>query len=237
VYEFVFHARESCLEVEEMYGKFLNSAFHTEMEEIAMRQLLFVNACMRGEQVSRTHRLCRAFLSAAQAADPSLQVVEHDLTRMALQPVSAQLLAQKEALCDAGDWSHPLLQPALTFAQSELVLIGAPYWDLSFPAALKIWVENMYVRNLTFRYTPEGEPQCLTQVQRSAYITTAGSPIGDHDWGYRYMRAVLGVLGRGECISVRAEGLDIAGWDAEGRLRRAEEEARRAGRWLVQPLE
>ncbi len=129
---------------------------------------------------------------------------------------------------DAGDWSHPLLQPALTFAQSELVLIGAPYWDLSFPAALKIWVENMYVRNLTFRYTPEGEPQCLTRVQRSAYITTAGSPIGDHDWGYRYMQAVLGVLGRGECISVRAEGLDIAGWDAEGRLRRAEDPGLRA---------
>lgn len=219
-----------------MYGKFLNSAFHTEMEEHAVRQLLFVNACMRGEQVSRTHRLCRAFLAAAQEADPALRVVEHDLTRMALQPVSAPLLAQKEALCDAGDWAHPLLQPALTFARSDLVLIGAPYWDLSFPAALKIWVENMYVRNLTFRYTPEGEPQGLTQLRRWAYITTAGSPIGENDWGYGYLRAVLSVLGRGECIAVRAEELDIAGRDTEGRLRRAEEEARQAGRWLVQPL-
>ena len=114
--------------------------------------------------------------------------------------------------------------------------LGAPYWDLSFPAALKIWVENIYVRNLTFRYTPEGEPVGLAQGKQAVYITTAGSPVGENDWGAGYMRAVLTTLGIPEFRSIRAEGIDIQGWDVQGILRRAEAEVRAAGAALGKAL-
>ena len=120
-------------------------------------QLLFVNACMRGPVLSRTHALCRAFMTAAREEAPGLTILEHDLTRMNLRPIDADTLPFKEALADERDWEAPLLRPALEFAQSDAVLIGAPYWDLSFPSTLKIWVEQMYVRNLTFRYE-DGKP-------------------------------------------------------------------------------
>ena len=122
------------------------------------------------------------------------------------------------------------------FARADTVLIGAPYWDLSFPAALKIWVENIYVRNLTFRYTPEGEPVGLAQGKQAVYITTAGSPVGENDWGAGYMRAVLTTLGIPEFRSIRAEGIDIQGWDVQGILRRAESEARAVGAALGKAL-
>lgn len=192
-------------------------------------RLLFVNACMRGPEFSRTHALCRAFLEEARKACPGLEMQEHDLTRMNLQPVTAPVLARKEALCDARRWEDPLLRPAYDFAHADAVLVGAPYWDLSFPAALKIWVENVYVRNLTFRYTLAGEPVGLARGRQAVYIATAGSPIGENDWGAGYMRAVLATLGIPEFRSIRAEGIDIQGRDVQGILRRAEAEARAAG--------
>ena len=78
-------------------------------EGSAMR-LLFVNACMRGPELSRTHALCRAFLEEARRACSALEIQEHDLTRMNLQPVTAPVLQRKEALCDAEKWDDPLLR-------------------------------------------------------------------------------------------------------------------------------
>lgn len=193
-------------------------------------RLLFVNACIRGPELSRTHALCRAFLEEARKANPALEILEHDLTRMGLRPVDASTLVRKEALADARCWQDPLLRPGYDFAHADAVLIGAPYWDLSFPAALKIWVENVYVRNLTFRYTPAGEPVGLARGRLAVYVSTAGSPVGENDWGTGYMRAVLATLGIPVFRSIRAEGIDIQGWDQQGILRRAEEEAREAGR-------
>lgn len=222
-----------------MYGKFFvlhaGAVVFRRKEGSAMR-LLFVNACMRGPELSRTHALCRAFLEEARRACPALEIQEHDLTRMNLQPVTAPVLQRKEALCDAQRWDDPLLRPAYAFARADAVLIGAPYWDLSFPAALKIWVENIYVRNLTFRYTPEGEPVGLAQGKQAVYITTAGSPVGENDWGAGYMRAVLTTLGIPEFRPIRAEGIDIQGWDVQGILRQAEAEARAAGAALGKAL-
>ena len=86
-------------------------------------RLLFVNACMRGAEVSRTHALCRAFLEEARQACPGLDVQEHDLARMHLQPVTAPVLQRKEALCDARRWDDPLLRPAYAFARADAVLI------------------------------------------------------------------------------------------------------------------
>lgn len=160
---------------------------------------------------------------------------------MNLQPVTAPVLQRKEALCDAQRWDDPLLRPAYAFARADAVLIGAPYWDLSFPAALKIWVENIYVRNLTFRYTPEGEPVGLAQGKQAVYITTAGSPVGENDWGAGYMRAVLTTLGIPEFRSIRAEGIDIQAGTCRasfaGRSRRPARWEQRWARPWRQPLD
>lgn len=59
----------------------------------------------------------------------------------------------------------------------------------------------------------------LAQGKQAVYITTAGSPVGENDWGAGYMRAVLTTLGIPEFRSIRAEGIDIQGWDAQGILR------------------
>ena len=45
-----------------------------------MKQILFVNACMRGPEQSRTWRLSQAFLAACRTRWPEAVVKERDLT-------------------------------------------------------------------------------------------------------------------------------------------------------------
>ena len=197
-------------------------------------KLLFVNACPRLEE-SRTLLLTRAFLDELTARRQDIAVTEHCLPRMGLKPIDRDGLALREPLCDARAWDHPFLRPAVEFQQADAVVIAAPDWDLAFPSMLKVWVENVYVRNLTFRYERD---KCigLCRGREAVYITTAGSPIGTNDWGAGYMRAVLASLGIGSFMSVKAEGIDLEGCDVDTVLRKAEEEARQAARILAERL-
>ena len=191
-------------------------------------RMLFVNACIRGEE-SRTLKLCRGFLETAGSLMPDMQLTVHDLTGGAFQPMTLARLQQKERLCDARAWSDPMFEQALEFQQADAVLVGAPYWDLAFPAVLKTWIENMYVRNLTFRYEND-RPVGLCRGKEAVYITTSGSPIGENDWGSGYFRAVMRMLGIPGYTRFSLEGLDLTDAAPETMMTDADERIRRLAR-------
>lgn len=197
-------------------------------------KLLLVNACPRGD-ASRTLRIARAFMKEISACLPDAEVTEHRLCEMDLRPIGMEEIALREPLCDARDWSHPFLRAAVDFHQADAVVFAAPYWDLSFPSILKVWVENIYVRNLNFRYEDD---RCigLAEGREAVYIATAGSPVGDNDWGAMYMQAVMKSLGVKGFTSIRAEGIDLWDCDVEKVLRQAEDEARQTARTLAAKL-
>lgn len=199
-----------------------------------MAKVLFVNACVRGA-ASRTLELAQVFLEVLCRELPDAEVTEQDLTTMGLRSVDMDTLTRKEALCDQHAWDDPLFAPAVAFQQADAVVIAAPYWDMSFPSILKVWVENMYVRNLTFRYVND-QSVGLCQGKEAVYITTAGSPIGDHDWGTAYIRDVMQVLGIPGFSAVKAEALDLAGRDVESIMADARMKAVQAAQALVQRL-
>lgn len=197
-------------------------------------KLLYVDACVRGD-ASRTAKLAGTFLAELERLTPDLIVTTQRLSDMDLRPIDAETLAMKEALCDRRAWDDPFLRAAVAFQEADAVVVAAPYWDLSFPSLLKIWVENVYVRNLTFRYEDD---RCigLCRGRESVYITTAGSPIGENDWGAGYMKAVLTTLGIPGFTAIRAEALDLDGRDAETIMRAAERQAAQAARELAERL-
>ena len=45
-----------------------------------VKQILFVNACMRGPERSRTWKLCQTFLKGCRARWPEAEIRERDLT-------------------------------------------------------------------------------------------------------------------------------------------------------------
>lgn len=162
---------------------------------------LFINACVRGE--SRTLTLAKALLERLGGYEE----VKPD----ALKPLGAETLRRRDELIAAGDLSAPELSEARRFASADRIVIAAPYWDLMFPAILKIYLENVTVCGVTFRYTPEGIPEGLCRAKSLYYVTTAGGPI-IQNFGYDYVTALAkGFYGIPQTEFISAEGLDIWG--------------------------
>ena len=101
-------------------------------------------------------------------------------------------------------------------------MIAAPYWDLSFPAVLKAYFEQINVLGLTFEYTEEGFPRGLCRAGKLIYVTTAGGPVISDEYGYGYVRALAqNFYGIPDVCQVKAEGLDMIGADVEKNLNEA----------------
>ena len=90
-----------------------------------------------------------------------------------------------------GDFSSPSFDLARTFVSADEIVIAAPYWDMSFPAFLKLYIEQLCVNKLTFYYNEKGIPCGLTNVKKLVYLTTSGGYIGNNNFGFDYIKAVM----------------------------------------------
>ncbi len=79
---------------------------------------------------------------------------------------------------------------------ADVIVIGAPIYNFSIPAALKAWIDMVARAGVTFRYGENG-PEGLLQNKR-AYVMMAsgGVPIGSAmDFASPYLRHLLGFIG------------------------------------------
>ena len=170
--------------------------------------LLYINACVRSD--SRTARIAEALLSRLGGGYTEVKLAEEKL-----QPLSAEALQKRTALIDRGDYSDPMFCWAKQFREAEEIVIAAPYWDLSFPASLKVYLENVYVTGLVSEYTQEGLPHGLCRAKKLWYVTTAGGPYLA-DFSYDYIRTLATqFFGIPETELVKAEMLDVWGYDCD----------------------
>ena len=183
-----------------------------------MSNVLFINSCIRPQGLSRTLDLCREYLDSYAQKNPQCKIIEHNLSKSGLQPLDWDKLSAREELLsqnslDADEFAH-----ARDFAEADLIVIGAPYWDRGFPALLKIYLEHIAVRGITFRYGDDGRPVGMCKAAKLVYITTAGGFIGDYNTGYDSVCAVAALFGVTNTVCFAAEGLDIIGMDIEQQL-------------------
>jgi len=179
--------------------------------------ILFVNACVRRN--SRTKRLADALL--ARKSGPVEEVRPHELRFPA---ADGSFLERRDALIAAGQFGDPLFALARQFAEADEIVIAAPLWDLSFPAALKQYFEQISVTGITFRYSPQGIPEGLCRARSLTYVTTAGGTYVPAEYGFGYVEAMArGFYGIRDVKQICASGLDVEGADVEAILRAAEE--------------
>lgn len=84
-----------------------------------MENLLFINACVRGER-SRTLKLARRFLDAYRAAHPDTVITERDLCAARLQPQYPEVLAERDAALECGQAGAAMFEPAWQFCGGGL---------------------------------------------------------------------------------------------------------------------
>ena len=110
---------------------------------------------------------------------------------------------------------------AREFAEADEILIGAPYWDCSFPAVLKIYLEQICVNGIAFRYGEDGRPVKMCACEKLIYITTAGGYLPFESSLERYIEELCGLLCIPEMRFIKADGLDIQGNDPDQIMREA----------------
>ena len=175
--------------------------------------ILFINACIRKN--SRTLTLAKSVMK-----DMAGEIEELNLSLENIEPLDVELLEKRERLIEEGKFDDPMLRYARQFAKADEIVIAAPFWDLSFPAKLKIYLEQIAVSDVTFKYI-DGRPTGLCKAKKLTYVTTSGGPVFD-DFGYAYVKTLAQKFyGIEKTVTVRAENLDVEMISAQELLEKA----------------
>ena len=180
-----------------------------------MPTLLFINACVRGKD-SRTLQLAEQLLESIREEnkkDMAFHIEEIRLSTENLLPLNYERLQRRDELLANGIITDTMFDYANAVAQADMLVIAAPYWDMSFPSTLKIFFEAASVVGITFSYAEDGTPVGLCQAQDMYYVTTSGGFIGDCNCGFEYVNALCKLYGIERSHFVSAQGLDLEGAD------------------------
>ena len=141
-----------------------------------------------------------------------------------IKPLDFKLLGERDSLLNEGKTDNEMFSLARQFASADTIVIAAPYWDLMFPSVLKVYLENICVCGVTFRYSDKGIPVSLCKAHKLYYVTTSGGFIGDNNFGFDYVKALAKGFFDIENVSCfSAEGLDIYGADVDQIMKKAKE--------------
>ena len=183
-----------------------------------MKKILYVNACAR--EGSRTNELAQHLLKGLDGCIECVNLYEEKI-----EPLNAVMLSKRDELLKEGKTDDEFFSLARQFASADTIVIAAPYWDLLFPAVLRIYLENITVGSIAFRYSEKGIPVGLCKADKLYYVTTSGGFIGENNFGFDYVRAIAtGFFGIGDVKFFSAEGLDIYGADVNLIMKKAKEE-------------
>ena len=174
-----------------------------------MDRILFIDGCVRGD--SRTKRLAQALLKKLGG---KVEVVKlHEVNF----PVSdAAFIAKRDSLLEKSAFDDPMFDMARQFASCDVIVVAVPFWDLSFPASFKQYIEQINVSGITFMYTEEGVPKGLCKARKLYYVTTAGGVFFPQEFGFGYVKSLAeNFYGIGDVEFVKAVGLDMAGADPD----------------------
>lgn len=171
--------------------------------------ILFINACVRKE--SRTKKLADYLLSKTGEKIEEVMLWDIDFP-----VVDESFINRRDRLIINGQFNDPMFSLARKFAKADIIVIAAPFWDLSFPAVLKQYFEQINVLGITFSYSKKGIPVGLCKASKLYYVTTAGGVYYPEEYGFGYVKEMAkSFYGITETELIKAVGLDIDKADEE----------------------
>ena len=168
-----------------------------------MKKLFYIDSCLRSGSNTKViadaliDRLSKRYeVETIKLSDYDFPVVKDDI------------LNERSS----GYVPEEYVQIARKIADADRLVIAAPFWDMSFPSALKVFFENMSLFNVTFA---SNEKECygLCKAEKVLYITTRGMNIktGDEmEQATPYIKAISRLWGLGELHVIAAENIDYS---------------------------
>jgi FMN-dependent NADH-azoreductase len=98
------------------------------------------------------------------------------------------------------------------FLASDVIVIGAPFYNFSIPTQLKAWIDRLAQAGRTFKYTETGavglaggKTVIVASSRGGIYSTSEGGQAMEHQESY--LKVIFGFFGVTDVRFVRAEGL------------------------------
>jgi FMN-dependent NADH-azoreductase len=176
-------------------------------------KLLRIDSSARRNSVSR--QLTERFVETWKKENPAGEVIERDLAQTYLPQITDEWTlaahsdpatltpAQQETL----SVSEALIEELLV---ADIILIGAPMYNLTVSASLKAWIDQVVRIGRTFSYGPNG-PEGLLKNKKVIVLTSRGgafrpgTPTAQYDHQEPYLRHILGFVGLTGVTFIHAE--------------------------------
>jgi FMN-dependent NADH-azoreductase len=181
-------------------------------------KLLHLDSSITGKlSVSRT--LTAEIVAAQVAQHPGIEVTYHDIAIEPAMHLSPAHLAafqggQVESVALGQDLARGASYIDELFA-ADVVVIGAPMYNLGIPSQLKAWIDRVTVAGKTFRYTEHGPEGLLPAGKKVFIVASSGgvysgdSPAKALEHSVSYLNGALGLIGLKDVTVIRAEGVSM----------------------------
>ena len=172
-----------------------------------MANLLHIDASPRGDRsVSRS--LSKAFVQARNPGRVTYRDVSHEPIRFVSEAWVAGAFNPPET--HEPEWAEAMRESDKLVDElvaADEIVIGTPMYNLSVPAALKAWIDQIVRAGRTFTADEKGLRGLLTG-KKALIIITSGSPLAGtpYDFEEPYLRGILGFIGITDVTFVRVEG-------------------------------
>ncbi|MBN6534678.1 FMN-dependent NADH-azoreductase [Acinetobacter pittii] len=178
-----------------------------------MAKILVLKSSIMGEG-SQTNRLIDIMLEHRKGQGLQDDITIRNLAEMNLPVLDLEIF---QALRGAENVNQDIQQiVALSdeliaeLKNTDLLVIGAPMYNLNVPTQLKNWFDLVARARQTFRYT-ETYPQGLVEGVKAVVVSSRGGiHVGQETEAVTpYLKAVLGLMGIHDVDFIYAEGLDM----------------------------
>ncbi|MEQ1189177.1 NAD(P)H-dependent oxidoreductase [Acinetobacter seifertii] len=178
-----------------------------------MAKILVLKSSIMGEG-SQTNRLIDVMLEHRKDQGLQDDITIRNLAEMNLPVLDLEIF---QALRGAENINQDIQQiVALSeeliaeLKSADLLVIGAPMYNLNVPTQLKNWFDLVARARQTFRYT-ETYPQGLVDGVKAVVVSSRGGiHVGQETEAVTpYLKAVLGLMGIHDVEFIYAEGLDM----------------------------
>lgn len=194
-------------------------------------KLLHVDSSILG-QGSVSRDLSADVVATFRGRHPDLAVTRLDLAATPIGHLTAAHLAaaQGAPVDEALKADVAMGQVALEeFLAADIVVIGAPMYNLGVPSQLKAWIDRISVAGKTFSYGEHGPVglcggKKLVIASSRGGVYSEGSPAAFFDHQETYLRVAFGFLGIMDITFIRAEGVAMGDDARSGAIASAKKE-------------
>ncbi|PSL32279.1 FMN-dependent NADH-azoreductase [Chitinophaga ginsengisoli] len=184
-----------------------------------MKHILHLISSIQGNE-SYSYKLSNAIVNKVIEKYPGSTIEEVNLNDQEiphLNPVILQsMFTPGDQLTEEGRESVRYSNEAVKqLMAADIIVIGAPLYNLTVPTTLKAWGDHITRAGITFGYSENGPVGMVTGKKVYVAMSSGGiyseGPSKGNDFVAPYLKAFLGLLGMTDVTVFRAEGVKLPG--------------------------